>query len=249
MILKVQKNQYFSNFEGDFKVSQNIEMNYFNGNEYEVLYPTVSLTNTVNSLSATNVSYSNSSTSSIITSNQVQGAIDQLFQSVSDGKSLIAEAITDKGVSTSSSASFATMASNIRNISIGTKPFIPGGEANSEGLYSFDFVNGDSEVTNLKSGNWTNLTMFRGGTKVGFIASWAEIRVRNEVYGDSGIVSFMIFSDEVDKEYSVLYNGRTWRFKVTTYDSTNTLMWSVYVTSSYKYLYCPSGLFYLSVNT
>ena len=91
-------------------------MNYFNGNEYEVLYPTVSLTNTVNSLSATNVSYSNSSTSSIITSNQVQGAIDELFQSVSDGKSLIAEAITDKGVNTSSSASFATMALNIMNI-------------------------------------------------------------------------------------------------------------------------------------
>lgn len=230
-------------------MSRNIEMNYFNGNEYEVLYPTVSLTNTVNSLSATNVSYSNSSTSSIITSNQVQGAIDDLFQSVSDGKSLIAEAITDKGISTSSSASFATMASNIRNISTGIKPFIPGGEANREGLYSFDFVNGDNEVTNLNSGNWTNLTMFRGGTKVGFIASWAEIRVRNEVYGDSGIVSFMIFSDEVDKEYSVLYNGRTWRFKVTTYDSTNTLMWSVYVNSTYNYLYCPSGLFYLSANT
>ena len=106
----------FSSFEGDFKVSQNIEMNYFNGNEYEVLYPTVSLTNTVNSLSATNVSYSNSNTSSIITSNQVQGAIDDLFQSVSDGKSRIAEAITDKGVSTSSSASFATMARNIKKI-------------------------------------------------------------------------------------------------------------------------------------
>lgn len=96
-------------------------MNYFNGNNYEVLYPTVSLTNTVNSLSATNVSYSNSSTSSIITSNQVQGAIDELFQSVSNGKSLIAEAITDKGVSTSSSASFATMASNIGKIETSEK--------------------------------------------------------------------------------------------------------------------------------
>ena len=43
--------------------------------------------------------------------------IDSCFQSVSDGKTLIANAITGKGVTTSSSASFATMADNINNIS------------------------------------------------------------------------------------------------------------------------------------
>lgn len=42
--------------------------------------------------------------------------IDELFGSVSDGKGKIAEAITDKGVSTSATASFDTMASNIRRI-------------------------------------------------------------------------------------------------------------------------------------
>ena len=40
----------------------------------------------------------------------------KLFQSVSDGKNKIAEAITDKGVSTSATDTFDTMASNIRNI-------------------------------------------------------------------------------------------------------------------------------------
>ena len=40
----------------------------------------------------------------------------ELFQSVSDGKNKIAEAITDKGVSTSATDTFDTMASNIRNI-------------------------------------------------------------------------------------------------------------------------------------
>lgn len=65
------------------------------------------------STTATNVSYNNSQTSSIITSNNVQGAIDQLFTSVSNGKTLIANAITDKGVPTSSNDTFATMASNI----------------------------------------------------------------------------------------------------------------------------------------
>lgn len=65
---------------------------------------------------ASNVSYNNASTSSIITGTNVQQAIDQLFQSVSNGKSQIASAITDKGVSTSASDSFATMAENIGKI-------------------------------------------------------------------------------------------------------------------------------------
>ena len=45
MISKIQKNQYFSSFEGDFKVSRNIEMNYFNGSGYEQLYPRTNMSN------------------------------------------------------------------------------------------------------------------------------------------------------------------------------------------------------------
>ena len=45
--------------------------------------------------------------------------ISSLKSSVSSGKAQIASAITGKGVSTSSSASFSTMASNIKNISTG----------------------------------------------------------------------------------------------------------------------------------
>ena len=54
MILKVQKNQYFSSFEGDFEVSKNIKMNYFNGEGYEQLYPS-----TISSLVSINMSYGN----------------------------------------------------------------------------------------------------------------------------------------------------------------------------------------------
>ena len=43
----------------------------------------------------------------------LNGNMNSLFQSVSNGKSQVAEAITDKGVSTSASDSFSTMASNI----------------------------------------------------------------------------------------------------------------------------------------
>lgn len=63
------------------------------------------------SITASNVSYSN--TTSGMTSGNVQNAIDELFQSVSEGKSLIAAAVTDKGVETTATDSFATMAGNI----------------------------------------------------------------------------------------------------------------------------------------
>lgn len=49
-------------------------------------------------------------------SQHVAGAINELFQSVSNGKSTVASAITDMGVVTSSGATFGTMALNIRNI-------------------------------------------------------------------------------------------------------------------------------------
>lgn len=51
--------------------------------------------------------------------NSLNGTVNNLFGSVSNGKSKIAGAITDKGVPTSASATFDTMASNIRAISTG----------------------------------------------------------------------------------------------------------------------------------
>ena len=47
----------------------------------------------------------------------IKGAINEVFQSVSNGKTLIASAITDKGVTTSNTDTFETMAINIRNLS------------------------------------------------------------------------------------------------------------------------------------
>lgn len=45
--------------------------------------------------------------------------VNNLFQSVSNGKAQVAEAITDKGVSTSANDSFSTMANNILQIQTG----------------------------------------------------------------------------------------------------------------------------------
>lgn len=50
---------------------------------------------------------------------ELSSKYDQLFQSVSNGKSLIASAITGKGISTASDATFQQMATNIGNIETG----------------------------------------------------------------------------------------------------------------------------------
>lgn len=50
------------------------------------------------------------------TDKTVKGAINEVFQNVSNGKKLIATAITDKGVETNSDATFQVMANNISKI-------------------------------------------------------------------------------------------------------------------------------------
>lgn len=54
-----------------------------------------------------------------ITSTNVQDAIDEVFQYVSNGKSKIAAAITDKGITTAADATFQVMANNIAIIPAG----------------------------------------------------------------------------------------------------------------------------------
>ena len=58
----------------------------------------------------------NSDDSTVPTSKAVYTKFNEVFQNVSDGKELIASAITDLGVETSSDATFGEMASNIRKI-------------------------------------------------------------------------------------------------------------------------------------
>lgn len=65
--------------------------------------------------------------------NQLNSNQSNLFQSVSDGKSKIAGAITDKGVITSATDSYDTMAGNIRNIKTGGGELAPGFVNTSDG--------------------------------------------------------------------------------------------------------------------
>ena len=56
------------------------------------------------------------------TDKTLKGAINELFQFVSNGKELIASAITDKGVITSKTDTFQQMANNIRSLTINITP-------------------------------------------------------------------------------------------------------------------------------
>lgn len=65
--------------------------------------------------------YQTKTDNELITQNKtIVGAINETFQSVSNGKTLIASAITDKGVTTSNLDTFQTMANNIGLISSST---------------------------------------------------------------------------------------------------------------------------------
>ena len=87
--------------------NKNITMKQYTGSgtNYDTLYPATT---------AEQASYSNTTTHSTATT--VQGVIDELFTSVSNGKTSLASAITDKGQSTSPTDSFSAMATKISNI-------------------------------------------------------------------------------------------------------------------------------------
>ena len=51
------------------------------------------------------------------TKSEIDTKLNQVFQSVSNGKQLLASAITDKGIKTSNDATFQVMANNIKNLS------------------------------------------------------------------------------------------------------------------------------------
>lgn len=92
-------------------------------------------------------------TNNNFTSTHVEGALNELFQSASNGKTLIANAITGKGVTTNASDSFQTMATNIKNISSGSEGggIIPTGTKEITQNGTYDVTNFATVLVNVAS--------------------------------------------------------------------------------------------------
>lgn len=84
----------------------------------------------------------------------LNNATNELFTSVSNGKGLVADAITDKGIHTSATDSFSTMATNIRNI-----------QTEGGGEYDENFVN-TSDATAKANEIFLGKTAYVKGQKV-----------------------------------------------------------------------------------
>ena len=107
-----------------------------------VMYCITDANNIPLNATASDIKFDNTDTG--LQTTNVQEALVECFQSVSDGKALVASAITDKGVETASDATFETMATNIAaivggEVSGGSAPIISTGASacNKQGLGSY----------------------------------------------------------------------------------------------------------------
>ena len=159
------------------------------------------LTNKINTDIAGQKSYTDQKTEAIINDvnanfTDVEDAIDalnenvtELFQSVSDGKGLIAEAITDKGVTTSATASFETMANNIGQIDTNQGMIvIPDGYVNTSDATATanQILQGYTAYAN---GNKIYGTYVGSGSPGGGVILGENEVVATKVYGEAGVLT------------------------------------------------------------
>ena len=85
------------------------------------------------------------------TDKTLKGAINELFQSVSNGKELIASAITDKGVTTSNTSTFQQMANNIKKINT---QYSDGDLATT--ILNMQYASAHEAIPNISGADWTN---------------------------------------------------------------------------------------------
>lgn len=99
------------------------------------------------------------------TAQDLKGAINEVFQSASNGKTLIAQAITGKGVATSNTDTFQTMADNINKI-----------EGDDKLLYKFGVVSDNHCATAYNAQNkMIKVLNYYNNSDVDFVCSCGDI--------------------------------------------------------------------------
>lgn len=120
---------------------------------------------------------------------ELSSKYDQLFQSVSNGKSLIASAITGKGVSTASDATFQQMATNIGSIQTGHQ------------VYAIEAINCTS--SSLRWNNPTGKTSFNDLTIYGWVYKKNDdpVLIWGDLYPSSSGAGYNAWNWKIDSNY------------------------------------------------
>ena len=174
-------------------MSKNITIKQYDGTNYDVLYP---------STTASQTSYDNSTTHSSATT--VQGVVDELFTSVSNGKTSLASAITDKGQSTSPNDSFSTMATKISNIQTskpeqsktatqnGVTIYPDSGMALSSVSVAIPVYDGSIYIPTFNEASWSYI---KSATVSGKASSYWKVGDRKEVVLNGAVGNGKTFSN------------------------------------------------------
>lgn len=138
---------------------------------------------------------------------------NNLFQSVSDGKKKIAEAITDKGVTTSATASYNTMASNIRSIVTNNIPdgYVYTGDATASEsdikLGKTAYANGNKIYGTSTEVDISQITPTYGTDTTGATATAADIAYGKTAYANGHLLTGTMRNNEVTEIHG-LANGQ-----------------------------------------
>ncbi len=135
-------------------------------------------------------------------------SLQQVFQSVSSGKTLVANATTDMGVTTSPTAEFATMAANIRTIPKGV-PYAAGFLLSSSIADNFEYIQGSTTVALF----YIDVTHLSFTPKYIYLSTGVSTYVHTTMYRQSwdalGPESSKTFTHNANAYQSIQYNLKT----------------------------------------